>query len=86
MRSARIPSRRFAVAPSFGAPAVRTDSRLRARYHRLARRFRGYRDPDAKKKAIFAIARTLIVIIWSSCPPENPRRRDLIGPPGRLAA
>jgi transposase len=44
--------------------AIRTDGRLRARYHRLVRRFGGYRSPAAKKRAIIAIAHTLIVIIW----------------------
>ncbi|MBO0876876.1 MAG: hypothetical protein J2P19_26165, partial [Pseudonocardia sp.] len=44
---------------------VRTDGRLRARYHRLVPRFGGYRNPGAKRKAIFAIAHTLIVIIWN---------------------
>ena len=45
--------------------AVRTDGRLRARYHHLVLRFGGYRNPGAKKKAIFAIAHILIVIIWN---------------------
>jgi transposase len=45
--------------------AVRTNGRLRARYHRLVLRFSGYRNPAAKKKAIIAIAHTLIVIIWN---------------------
>lgn len=45
--------------------AVRTDGRLRARYHRLVLRFGGYRNPAAKKKAIVALAHTLIVIIWN---------------------
>ena len=44
--------------------AIKTDGRLRARYHRLVLRFGGYRSPAAKKKAIIAIAHTLIVIIW----------------------
>lgn len=44
--------------------AVRTDTRLRARYRRLVRRFGGWRNLAAKKKAIIAIAHTLIVIIW----------------------
>jgi transposase len=44
--------------------AVRTQGRLRARYDRLVRRFGGHRNPDAKKKAIFAIAHTLAIIIW----------------------
>lgn len=44
--------------------AIRTDGRLRARYDRLVRRFGGYRNPSAKKKAIYAIAHTLARIIW----------------------
>jgi transposase len=45
--------------------AVRTNGRLRARYHRLVLRFGGYRNPAAKKKAIVATAHTLGVIIWN---------------------
>src|SRR5262249_37315492 len=45
-------------------PAVRTNGRLNARSHRLVRRFGGYRNPAANKRAIVAIAHTLIVIIW----------------------
>ena len=44
--------------------AVKTDTRLHARYHRLVLRFGGYRSPAAKKKAIVAVAHTLIVIVW----------------------
>ena len=44
--------------------AVKTDGRLKARYHRLVIRLGGYRSPAAKKKAIIAIAHTLVVIIW----------------------
>jgi transposase len=44
--------------------AVQTDGRLRARYHRLVLRFGGYRNQAAKKKAIIAVAHTLILIIW----------------------
>lgn len=44
--------------------AVRTEGRLKARYDRLVRRFGGYRRPEAKNKAIFAIAHTIAVIIW----------------------
>jgi len=43
---------------------VRASGRLKARYHRLVRRFGGYRNPAAKKRAIVAIAHTLAVIIW----------------------
>jgi transposase len=35
-----------------------------SRYHRLVLRFGGYRNPAARKRAIVAIAHTLIVIIW----------------------
>jgi transposase len=52
--------------------AVRTDGRLRARYHRLVLRFGGYRNPAAKKKAIVAIAHTLIVIIWNVLASDSP--------------
>jgi transposase len=44
--------------------AVQADGRLRARYHRLVLRFGGYRNKAAKKKAIVAVAHTLILIIW----------------------
>ena len=44
--------------------AVRTNGRLKARYHRLVRRFGGYRNPAAKRRAIVAIAHTLALIIW----------------------
>jgi transposase len=52
--------------------AVRTDGRLRARYHRLVCRFGGYRNPAAKKKAILALAHTLIVIIWNVLTSDSP--------------
>jgi transposase len=52
--------------------AVRTDGRLRARYHHLVLRFGGYRNPAAKKKAILAIAHTLIVIIWNVLATDSP--------------
>jgi hypothetical protein len=52
--------------------AVRTDGRLRARYHRLVCRFGGYRNPAAKKKAIVALAHTLIVIIWNVLTSDSP--------------
>ena len=42
----------------------RSNGRLKASYHRLVIRFGGYRNPVAKKRAIVAIAHTLIVIIW----------------------
>ena len=52
--------------------AVRTNGRLRARYHRLVLRFGGYRNPAAKKKAIVAVAHTLIVIIWNVLASDKP--------------
>lgn len=45
--------------------ASRTRTRLGARYHRLHRRFGGRQNPGAGKKAAFAVAHTLIKIIWS---------------------
>jgi transposase len=42
--------------------AIRTRGRLQARYTRLVRRFGGDKNPAAKKKAITAIARTLLKI------------------------
>jgi hypothetical protein len=44
--------------------AARTEGRLKAHYDRPVRRFGGYRRPEAKNKAIFAITHTLAVIIW----------------------
>jgi hypothetical protein len=43
--------------------AVHTDTRLKARYHRLVLRFGGYHNPAAKKNAVIAIAHALLVII-----------------------
>jgi transposase len=45
--------------------ASRTRTRIGARFHRLHRRFGGRANPGAAKKAAFAIAHTLIKIIWS---------------------
>jgi transposase len=45
--------------------ASRTRSRIGARFHRLHRRFGGRANPGAGKKAAFAVAHTLIKIIWS---------------------
>ena len=42
--------------------AIRTRGRLQARYSRLVRRFGGDKNPAAKKKAITAIAHTLLKI------------------------
>ena len=44
--------------------AIRVRGRLQARYHRLGRRFGGDRNPGAKKKAIIAIAHTLLKIAY----------------------
>jgi transposase len=44
--------------------AVQTDTRLKARYHRLVLRFGGYHSPAAKKRAIVAVAHTLLLISW----------------------
>ena len=45
--------------------AARTRTRIGARYHRLHRRFGGKQNPAAAKKAAFAVAHTLIKVIWS---------------------
>jgi transposase len=44
--------------------AIRTPGRLQARYGRLVRRFGGAKNPAAKKKAIIAIAHTLLKIAY----------------------
>jgi len=44
--------------------AIRVRGRLQARYNRLARRFGGDKNPAAKKKAITAIAHTLLKIAY----------------------
>ena len=44
--------------------AVRVRGRLQARYSRLVRRFGGQHNPGAKKKAITAIAHTLLKIAY----------------------
>jgi transposase len=44
---------------------VRVKGRLQARYNRLARRMGGAKNPAAKKKAIVAIAHTLLKIAYS---------------------
>jgi transposase len=45
--------------------ASRTRSRIGARFHRLHRRFGGPANKTAGKKAAFAVAHTLIKVIWS---------------------
>jgi transposase len=56
--------------------AVKTEGRLQARYHKLVRRFGGPKNPAAVKKAILAIARTLLKIAYqvlrSGKPYEDP--------------
>ena len=44
--------------------AIRVRGRLQARYNRLVRRFGGDKNPGAKKKAIVAIAHTLLKIAY----------------------
>src|SRR5215510_5569619 len=44
--------------------AIRVRGRLQARYHRLVRRFGGEKNPAAKKKAITAIAHTLLKVAY----------------------
>jgi transposase len=44
--------------------AIRVRGRLQARYNRLVRRFGGEKNPGAKKKAITAIAHTLLKIAY----------------------
>jgi transposase len=45
--------------------AARTRTRIGARYHRLHRRFGGKQNKGAAKKAAFAVAHTLIKVIWT---------------------
>src|SRR5205814_8258859 len=45
-------------------PAIRVRGRLQARYNRLVRRFGGDKNPAAKKKAITAIAHTLLKLAY----------------------
>jgi len=56
--------------------AIRVRGRLQARYSRLVRRFGGEKNPAAKKKAITAIAHTLLKIAYqvlrSGKPYEDP--------------
>ena len=44
--------------------AIKTQGRLQARYHKLVRRFGGQKNPAAVKKAILAIAHTLLKIAY----------------------
>jgi hypothetical protein len=45
-------------------PAIKTQGRLQARYHKLVRRFGGPKNRGAVKKAILGIARTLLKIAY----------------------
>jgi transposase len=54
--------------------AAKTRSRIGARFHRLHRRFGGRANPGAAKKAAFAVAHTLIKIIWSVLSTGEPYR------------
>jgi transposase len=45
--------------------AIRVTGRLQARYHKLVRRMGGPKNPAARKKAIVAIAHTLLKIAYS---------------------
>ena len=44
--------------------AIKTQGRLQARYHKLVRRFGGPKNPAAVKKAILAVAHTLLKIAY----------------------
>jgi transposase len=65
--------------------AIRVRGRLQARYNRLVRRFGGDKNPAAKKKAITAIAHTLLKIAYqvlkTGTPVPGPGRR-LLHPAG----
>jgi hypothetical protein len=45
--------------------AIRTPGRLQARFRRLVRKFGGVKNKGAKKRAIIAIARTLLKIAYA---------------------
>ena len=67
--------------------AVQHKGRLQARYQRLVRRMGGPKNPAARKKAIVAIAHTLLKIAYAilktgkpartSAPAATPRRQHL---------
>jgi transposase len=54
--------------------AIRVRGRLQARYNRLVRRFGGEKNPAAKKKAITAIAHTLLKIAYQVLKSGQPYR------------
>ena len=55
--------------------AIRVRGRLQARYNRLVRRFGGAKNPGAKKKAITAIAHTLLKIAYQVLKSGHARTR-----------
>ena len=64
--------------------AIRVRGRLQARYNRLVRRFGGDKNPGAKKKAIIAIAHTLLKIAYQVLKTGSPvpgPGRGLLHPP-----
>ena len=65
--------------------AIRVRGRLQARYNRLVRRFGGDKNPGAKKKAITAIAHTLLKIAYQVLKTGTPvpgAGRGLLHPAG----
>ena len=76
--------------------AVRVKGRLQARYHKLVRRMGGAKNPAARKKAIVAIAHTLLKIAYAVLktgrPCQDPgedfydRRESAPSPPGLAGA
>lgn len=52
--------------------AARTHTRIGARFHRLHRRFGGKANKAAAKKAAFAVAHTLIKVIWKVLATRQP--------------
>jgi transposase len=54
--------------------AIRAKGRLQARYNRLVRRFGGTKNPAARKKAIIAIAHTLLKIAYHVLKTGTPTR------------
>jgi len=64
MTLAPISSRCSCRPPGQRSRPIKTQSRLQARYHKLVRRFGGRKNPAAVKKAIVAIAHTLLTIAY----------------------
>ena len=59
--------------------AVRVPGRLQARFRRLVRKFGGPRNKGAQKRAITAIAHTLLKIAYSVGAPPTFRTADPLG-------